>query len=119
MSTKTASTVSVTYDAVATDLTKSDIGKGYVVRTSDDETLTLRHNSSKTARGRMRRAVQLRTVFTDTDGIIHTGQCSVVVDMPGVDSNSLGLKCTEALVSFLQATSLEEADLLVSGHNLG
>jgi len=119
MSTKTASTVSVTYDAVATDLTKSDIGKGYVTRSSDDETLILKHNSSRTARGRLRRAVQLKTFFTDTDGVIHTGQCSVVVDMPGVDSNSLGLKCTEALVSFLQATTLEEAGLLVSGHNLG
>jgi hypothetical protein len=117
MSTVSSPTVNVTLSGIgATDFTKSDIGKGYVRRTSDDGLHSLEHYHSTTSKGRRRAIVKM--VVTDPADQTISSTCTLTMDFPkGNPAN--GIIPARAVVDFLQADTWQEIDLLAAGHNFG
>jgi hypothetical protein len=118
MSTKSASTVTVTVDAIGIDVTKTAIGSGFVDRTSDDGEYSLKHLKSTTKAGRNRRIVQFRRDFVDAEGYTQSYTAQFSTDSMPEHATEIG-DAFKGMVDFLAATSHVESDLLVSGQNLG
>lgn len=117
MSSKTSGTVSVTYNAVATNLSKVFVEGGEIRRYSDDSLLQLTHRHSTTKAGRIRSSVALKSTDLSTDPD-SSATVTVTIDRPS-DNTTIAKYVGKALVAFLNATTLEEVDLLVQQQNFG
>lgn len=117
MSSKTSPTVSVTYNAVATDLTKVFVSGGEIRRYSADGFLQMTHQHTTTKAGRVRSAVRLKYTDVAADPDV-SATINVTVDRPD-DNVTVAKNVAKALVAFLNATTFEEVDLLVQQQNMG
>lgn len=117
MSSKTSGTVSVTYNAVATNLSKVFVEGGEIRRLSDDGFIQMTHRHQTTKAGRVRSSIALKSTDISADPDV-SATVTVTVDRPN-DNTTVSKYVAKALVAFLNATTLEEVDLLVQQQNFG
>lgn len=117
MSTLSSPTVTITVNAVSTDVTKSVVDKNYIERTSADGMSSLQHARQLTNKGRVRATARVY-VTDDTADPVVSASASFIVDFPKGEG-AWGEVAAKALVDFLSANTQEEIPLLVAGHNYG
>lgn len=117
MSSKSSGTVTVTYNAVSTPLSKVFVEGGFIRRLSDDGLIEMTHRHALTKAGRVRSTISLKSTDVTADPDVScTFSCTI--DRPN-DNTTVAKLVAKALVALLNATTFEEVDLLVQQQNFG